>query len=389
MYNVRRGVAAAALFLFLAPVPGAVAEGPDAPVPTPPQRTAGEQEPGWQARKLERQYRQRAARLKRLRELAMEQGATERVAELDDLGRRVESMHAEKLAMLRDRIDPKDLELLDDDLADGRDPKQWAEFRQKMKEQAAAHRERMQQERGEFRDQMKEQDAQHRQEMKQQRGEFRDKMQEQDAEHRDQMKQLREEVRGKMQEQDAASREELKQQRGEFRDTMKEQNSAYRQEKQQQRGEFRDTMKEQNSAYRQGKQQQRGEFRDGMKQERGEFRDGMKDRREAEGRARAAERESAERTWSEARDRAGAEIPGWPREEAIKHRVSERFAEEGRRDREEHQRRAARRDGSMGDPRRPFHMPAQKDAEAAAGREITRDNFDAEFQRLRQEIDGR
>jgi hypothetical protein len=285
---------------------------------------------------MELDYRDRMARMRRLRELAANRGDVERVNEIDRLREAVQARHAERVhAVLEGGLGPEERASLDEELCSGRDPRELAEFRRKMKERAAAHREAMAEERKEFRHEAMKENAEHRESMKEARRDFRGKMHEQKTEHRESMKEDRREFR-----------------------------------------------------------EQAAERRAGTKERRGEARDAARDRRDAE---REAARALHEEEWDRARDRALAETPGAKREEAVKRIVAERMKEDARHGREADWRRAAARDGSLRDDlgpfrrseaRKGFRMPTQKEADDLAVLEIADGDADAEFERLREEAEA-
>lgn len=79
----------------------------------------------WEAMGLEHEHRRRIARLNRLRELAEQQDASDRVAELAELHERLRSQHAKRLSEIRSRMDGRAARRLDEALAAGRDQEEW------------------------------------------------------------------------------------------------------------------------------------------------------------------------------------------------------------------------------------------------------------------------
>lgn len=75
----------------------------------------------WEAMRLEREYRQRIARLHRLLELAEQEKAPDRIAELNELDDRLEADHVERLSEIRNQLDGRAARRLDEALAVGRD----------------------------------------------------------------------------------------------------------------------------------------------------------------------------------------------------------------------------------------------------------------------------
>ncbi len=201
----------------------------------------------------------------------------------------------------------------------------------------------------------------------------------------------------------AEFRKKMKERAAEHREDMKEKHAEHREDMKEKRAEFRDDMKEKRLDHREGMKEQRGEYREKQmekgadrrldaKESRGEVRDASKDRREAH---RDAARAAHEREWDESRDRARAEMAGKEREEAIKRIATDRMNDDVRRGRDAQWRRAATRDGSLGDDLGPFRraearnrfrMVTQKEADDLAAMDIAEDNADAEFQRLREEL---
>jgi hypothetical protein len=374
MNHVRHG--AAALLLAACLVPAAGAEGPEARPGAAAPPTAGAsdlspaQELTWKARRMELDYRDRLARLHRLREIAVKTGDRERLAEVERLSQKAQQRHAERVGLLQDDLDPEARARLDEELCAGRDPREVAEFRARMKEKAAQHREDMKEKHAEFRSDMKEKDAEFRKGMKDDRLEFREEMKGKAAEHRG----------------------EMKEKRAELRTDVKEQNKEFRTGVKDERSEFRGEMKDRRAEHREGMKGERVEHRKDLKEQHGEFRAGMKDeRREFREAARAAN----ERDWEAARDRARAETTPSERDEAIKRIAAGRADEEARRGRDGQWRKAAMRDGSLGDDlgpfRRPearnrFRMPTQKEADELATLDIAEADAEAELQRLREEL---
>ncbi len=321
MSIVRRRVAAAALAFCL--VPAAFADGPEArKAPAKPQEpnAAPEltpaQELSWKARRMELDYRDRLGRLRRLRELALKRGDVNRAREIDKLYLLAQQRHADRVKeVLQANLDPETRARLDEELCAGRDPQELAEFRKKMRERAARHRE----------------------DMKEKPAEFRDDMPAKHAEHRADMMEMRGEVREKQMDKGADRRLDAKESRGEFRDATKERTEAHRD----------------------------------------------------------ASRAAHERDWDQSRDRVRAEMAGKEREEAIRRKANDRMNDEARLGRETQWRRAATRDGSLGDDLGPFRraegrnrfrMVTQKEADNVAAMDIAEDNAEAEFQRLREEL---
>jgi hypothetical protein len=177
----------------------------------------------------------------------------------------------------------------------------------------------------------------------------------------------------------------------EFKKKMKERAVEHR-DLDEKRAEFRSDVKGKPAEHRVGTKEQPGEFREPMKDKGA---DGRLDTMESRGEFRDATRAANEREWDQARDRVRAEMAGKEREEAIKRIAADRMNDDARRGREAQWRRAAMRDGSLGDDLGPFRraearnrfrMVTQKEADELAAMDIAEDNADAEFQRLREEL---
>lgn len=79
-------------------------------------------------------YRDRLARLRRLRTLAMQRSDEPRLRLLDEMGQHLRTMHAERLDRLERRLDEAERSKLVRRLAEGRDHSEW--IRQELREQS-------------------------------------------------------------------------------------------------------------------------------------------------------------------------------------------------------------------------------------------------------------
>ncbi len=202
--------------------------------------------------------------------------------------------------------------------------------------------------------------------------------------HADRVKQVLQanldpETRARLDEELCAGRDP--QELAEFRKRMKERAAKHREDMKEKPAEFRVDTPEKHAEHRADKMETRGEFRDAAKE-----------RTEAH---RDASRAAHEREWDQSRERVRAEMAGKEREEAIRRRANDRMNDEARLGRETQWRRAATRDGSLGDELGPFRraearnrfrMVTQKEADNLAAMDIAEDNSDAEFNRLREEL---
>ncbi len=328
MTHVRFAVAAIATFCVGSGAPAA-AEPPQSTTVTHP---TVEEDLRWRARGAERLYRHRLARLRRLRDLAVQDDRMDQVAQLDELYEQLRVSHAQYVDEIRTRMGFGVRDGLERELAEGRDPREWVhEHRTKASELLAESRERR-------------------------------------SELRDQVRELRQEVRERHDER----RQDAREHGQDIRQEVREDPHAQRQELHEQRHDLRQGVRD----YRQDLRSKRKGHRREVRAHRGEI--------------RHAAREAAEQQWTEARARAGAESDS---REAAHIAGRQAVQDRARKQRDQQLQRAAKRNGILSDrplseqARADLRVPSQREANAKAETEITRDNAEAELAKLRREID--
>ena len=78
------------------------------------------------AGEVEREFRDRLATLHRLREIAVQDNATDRLAEIDELHELLRSTYADRMSRIINRMDAPAAATLEEALAEGRDRVEWA-----------------------------------------------------------------------------------------------------------------------------------------------------------------------------------------------------------------------------------------------------------------------
>ena len=89
------------------------------------ERSTDDQDLRGRARLAEREYRHRLARLRRLREIAVQHNRLERVAELDGLYEQLRTSHVRCVDEIRKHMGVGARKSLDKELDEGRDPREW------------------------------------------------------------------------------------------------------------------------------------------------------------------------------------------------------------------------------------------------------------------------
>ena len=293
--------------------------------------TAGTQHE--QARFAEREYRHRVGKLRRLREIAAQRNDSGRLTEIDELSDRLRSRHAERISRLKDRMDERAADRLDKELADGRDRAQWVhEHREKARELWIDQREKRQ----EARQAVRQEKAQQHQVRHDQRMENREQ-------RFDAHQQKRQEK--------FDAREHRHDRRVEHRQDRREQQSDARRQHHDQRVDHRRNRREKQSDYR---RKVRGHARDRAEQQRSEA------------------REMADRS----------------RHEVVGHRLEQRWRKEAGSRGLERWEQAARSRGMLSSnrPKPDFRMPSQREADTEMSTRISTANAEAEFEKLRRDI---
>ncbi len=301
-----------------------------------------------QATLAEREYRHRLAKLRRLSEIAARRNDTDRLAEIDELSERLRWRHAERISRLKRRMDGPATRRLDEELASGRDRAEWVhEHREKARELRTDQREKQQDAR----------QARHR--------EKRDEHQTRHDRHMENREQRFDTRQAKRQDK-FDKRVEHRQDRREHRSDAHRQRHDKRVEHHQDRREHRSDVHRQRHDNRVEHRQDRREHRSEHRRE-----------------VRGADRDRAEQKWSQAREMADRS-----RNKAVGSRLEQRWREEADGRGAERWERAARSRGMLSNDRsaRGFRMPSQREADADMSTRISAANAEAEFERLRREI---
>jgi hypothetical protein len=346
-----------------------------------------------QAHDAEAAYRQRLAKLRRLRHLAQEDGSADRLAELDGLYKRLRTAHDNRIGRIRHRMDAAAHARLDARLNEGRERFEW---RQEAREQRFEKQQAARDARFENRQDAKQQRMEHRQEARQEHFDQRQAKRGERFEYRQHARQERIEQRQDVRQQHFDQREATRGERFDQRQTKRGEHFDQRQGKRGERFDQRQTKRGEHFEQRQAK---RGEHFNQRQTARVERFDNRQARKQDHFEHRQARKAEAEAEWRAARARAAAKVKSrGPRQGASVEHSAGRWRAEAKdrvntqRHRADRWRKAATRNGILPEggadnrgAKRRGRLLSQREADDAAGRSISRKNADAELKRLRQD----